>query len=165
MSSDESVFGATSHADWAEMVAKLLGGAPPESLNRIDEDGLAVSALYEIDPTVGTEARPAPQLPQAPADRVRYGWDICQPIFLADLQQTTLTAANSSILTALETGASSLWLSSDEDITAVLPTLFDQVRLPAISVTITAPAAAGDVLESLQTLAGDEAISLHLTHS
>ena len=165
MSSDESVFGATSHADWAEMVARLLGGAPPESLNRIDEDGLAVSALYEIDPTVGTEARPAPQLPQAPADRVRYGWDICQPIFLADLQQTTLTAANSSILTALQTGASSLWLSSDDDITAVLPTLFDQVLLPAISVIITAPAAAGDVLESLQTLAGDEAVSLHLTHS
>ena len=97
MSSDESVFGATSHGDWAEMVAKLLGGAPPESLNRIDEDGLTVSALYEIDPTVGPEARPASQLPQAPADRVRYGWDICQPIFLADLQQTTLTAANSSI--------------------------------------------------------------------
>jgi methylmalonyl-CoA mutase len=165
MSSDESVFGATSHADWAEMVTKLLGGAPPESLNRIDEDGLAVSALYEIDLTVGTEARPAPQLPQAPADRVRYGWDICQPIFLANLQQTTLTAANSSILNALETGASSLWLSSDDDITAVLPTLFDQVLLPAISVIITAPAAAGDVLESLQTLAGDEAVSLHLTHS
>ncbi len=165
MSSDESVFGATSHADWAEMVEKLLGGAPTESLNRIDEDGLTVSALYEIDPTGGTEALPTPQLPKAPADRVRYGWDICQPIFLADLQQTTLTAANSSILAALETGAGSLWLSSDEDVTTVLPTLFDQVLLPAISVTITAPAAPGDVLDSLQTLAGDEAISLHLTHS
>ena len=77
MSSDESVFGATSHADWAEMVAKLLGGAPPEVLTASDEDGLTVSALYEIDPTVGTEALPALQLPQAPADRVRYGWDIC----------------------------------------------------------------------------------------
>ena len=47
MSSDESVFGVTSHTDWAEMVAKLLGGALPESLNRIDEDGLVIGQGIE----------------------------------------------------------------------------------------------------------------------
>ena len=164
MSSDESVFGASSHADWAEMVTKLLGGTSPESLNRIDEDGLVVSALYEIDPAVRTEASLALQMPQAPADRVRYGWDICQPIFLADLQHTSLTAANSSILTALETGASSLWLSSDEDITAVLPALFEQVFLPAISIIIDSPNSV-DLPKLLQALAGEEAISLHFASS
>ena len=110
MSSDESVLGPH-HTLIGRKRSQSCSAARPESPNRIDEDGLAVSALYVIDPTVGTEAPPAPQLPQAPADRVRYGWDICQPIFLADLQQTTLTAANNSILTALETGAGSLWLS------------------------------------------------------
>jgi len=164
MSSDESVFGATSHADWAEMVAKLLGGVSAESLNRIDEDGLAVSALYEIDPVVRPEARLALQLPQAPADRVRYGWDICQPIRLTDLHHTALAAANSSILAALETGANSLWLSSKEDITAVLPALFDQVFLPAIRIIIDAPTSS-DLPQLLQTLAGDKAISLHFANS
>ena len=139
MSSDESVFATASHADWAQMVTKLLGGAPPESLNRHDEDGLMVSVLYPIDPSVGTRARLTPQIPQAPADRVRYGWDICQPIHLADLQDATVKAANTHSLAALASGASSLWLSSDQDITPVLPALFDRVVLSAITVIIDTP--------------------------
>lgn len=165
MSSDESVFATASHADWAQMVTKLLGGAPPESLNRRDEDGLAVSVLYPIDPSVGTRARLMPQIPQAPADRVRYGWDICQPIRLADLQDATVKAANTHILAALESGASSLWLSSDQDITPVLPALFDRVVLPAITVIIDTPAAADDVLRAVQALYGEEPLSLCFTHS
>ena len=165
MSSDESVFAAASHADWAQMVTKLLGGAPPESLNRRDEDGLAVSVLYPIDPSVGTRARLTPQIPQAPADRVRYGWDICQPIRLADLQDATVKAANTHILAALESGASSLWLSSDQDITPVLPALIDHVVLPAITVIIDTPAAADDVLRAVQALYGEEPLSLCFAHS
>lgn len=165
MSSDESVFAAASHADWAQMVTKLLGGAPPESLNRRDEDGLAVSVLYPIDPSVGTRACLMPQIPQAPADRVRYGWDICQPIRLADLQDATVKAANTHILAALESGASSLWLSSDQDITPVLPALIDRVVLPAITVTIDTPATADDVLRTVQALYGEEPLSLCFAHS
>ena len=165
MSSDESVFAAASHADWAQMVTKLLGGAPPESLNRRDEDGLAVSVLYPIDPSVGTKARLTPQIPQAPADRVRYGWDICQPIRLADLQDATVKAANTHILAALESGASSLWLSSDQDITPVLPALIDRVVLPAITVIIDTPATADDVLRAVQALYGEEPLSLCFAHS
>ena len=165
MSSDESVFAAASHADWAQMVTKLLGGAPPESLNRRDEDGLAVSVLYPIDPSVGTRARLTPQIPQAPADRVRYGWDICQPIRLANLQDATVKAANTQILAALESGASSLWLSSDQDITPVLPALIDRVVLPAITVIIDTPATADDVLRAVQALYGEEPLSLCFAHS
>ena len=165
MSSDESVFAAASHADWAQMVTKLLGGAPPESLNRRDEDGLAVSVLYPIDPSVGTRARLTPQIPQAPADRVRYGWDICQPIRLADLQVATVKAANTHILAALESGASSLWLSSDQDITPVLPALIDRVVLPAITMIIDTPATADDVLRAVQALYGEEPLSLCFAHS
>ena len=165
MSSDESVFAAASHADWAQMVTKLLGGAPPESLNRRDEDGLVVSVLYPIDPSVGTRARLTPQIPQAPADRVRNGWDICQPIRLADLQDATVKAANTQILAALESGASSLWLSSDQDITPVLPALIDRVVLPAITVIIDRPTAADDVLRAVQALYGEEPLSLCFTHS
>ena len=165
MSSDESVFAAASHADWAQMVTKLLGGAPPESLNRHDEDGLAVSVLYPIDPSGGTRARLTPQIPQAPADRVRYGWDICQPIRLADPQVATVKAANIHILAALESGASSLWLSSDQDITPVLPALIDRVVLPAITMIIDTPATADDVLRAVQALYGEEPLSLCFTHS
>ena len=165
MSSGESVFATASHADWAQMVTKLLGGAPPESLNRRDEDGLTVSVLYPIDPSVGARARLTPLIPQAPADRVRYGWDICQPIHLADLQDATVKAANNHILAALESSASSLWLSSDQDISPVLPALFDRVVLPAIKVIIDTPAAADDVLRAVQALYGEEPLSLCFAHS
>ena len=152
MSSDESVFATASHADWAQMVTKLLGGAPPGSLNRQDEDGLMVSVLYPIDPSVGTRARLTPQIPQAPADGVRYGWDICQPIHLADLQDATVKAANTHSFAALASGASSLCLSSDQDTTPVLPALFDRVVLSAITVIIDSPAGAEDVLLAVQAL-------------
>ena len=165
MSSGESVFATASHADWAQMVTKLLGGAPPESLNRRDEDGLEVSVLYPIDPSVGARARLTPQIPRAPADRVRYGWDICQPIHLADLQDATVKAANNHILAALESSASSLWLSSDQDISPVLPALFDRVVLPAITVIIDTPAAADNVLRAVQALYGEEPLSLCFAHS
>ena len=124
-----------------------------------------MSVLYPIDPSVGTRARLTPQIPQAPADRVRYGWDICQPIRLADLQDATVKAANTHILAALESGASSLWLSSDQDITPVLPALFDRVVLPAITVIIDTPAAADDVLRAVQALYGEEPLSLCFAHS
>ena len=165
MSSDESVFGPTSHADWAQVVTTLLGGAPPDSLDRLDEDGLVVSAFYPVDAAADADAPGTFNLPQAPADRVRHGWDICQPIHLANLTQTSVRAANTHILAALETGANGLWLSSDADITPALSSLFDGVLLPAISVTISSDAVAADMLESLQRLAGDDAISIGFTHS
>ena len=58
-----------------------------KSLDRVDEDGLKITALYEIQ---GHETADAgknmgaacaiTRLPVNPEAHVAYGWDICQPV-------------------------------------------------------------------------------------
>ena len=171
MSSDESIFPAASRADWAQMVSALLKGAAPQSLDRVDEDGLPLHTLYDLDdlpdsvnladmPGLAGEA--SRFLPQNPGQWVRYGWDICQPITLTGCDEATVKAANTRILAALETGASSIWLTASTDVSAAVSSLFDQVVLSAIGITIDAGAHSQALFQACLALVGDNPASLHL---
>jgi len=143
MSLGESVFSETSRADWAQMVERLLRGDDPATLDRLDEDGLPVRAFYDIEPK-GDEGGVRPRaLPRNPQNWLSHGWDICQPLILPNADMVAIRAVNASMLAALETGATSIWLTIDESlaedaIPAALPVLFDRVILSAIGVTIDA---------------------------
>ena len=48
MSSTQSKFPSASREDWHALVSAALKGGDPQSLDRLDEDGLAIKALYDI---------------------------------------------------------------------------------------------------------------------
>ena len=121
MSSDESVFPASSHASWVEAVSRVLKGAPASSLDRLDEDGLPTCVFYPV--TAEHNAPPHPDMrpcPQNPSHWLRHGWDICQPVEIDSIDPAAFMRANASILAALETGANSIWLTSGGDIAPVM---------------------------------------------
>ncbi|MDB2324117.1 methylmalonyl-CoA mutase family protein [Alphaproteobacteria bacterium] len=165
MSSDESVFPASSHASWAAAVSRLLKGAPASSLDRLDEDGLPTAVFYPVtaknDAVQNSNIR---TYPQNPSHWLRHGWDICQPIEVKGIDPAAILRTNTSMLAALETGANSIWLTSGGDIAPVMTSLFEGIVLPAISVTIDAGADTDLVLPAL--LSGQGApYRINLAHS
>jgi len=143
MSSGESVFSETSRADWTQMVERLLRGDDPATLDRLDEDGLLVRAFYDIEPKIDKGGEHPRALPRNPQNWLLHGWDICQPLTLLNADMAAIRAVNASMMAALETGATSIWLTIDESIAqdaipAAVPVLFDGVILSAIGVTIDA---------------------------
>ena len=48
MSSTHSKFPSASRENWHALVSAALNGGEPQSLDRVDEDGLAIRALYDI---------------------------------------------------------------------------------------------------------------------
>ena len=65
MSSPVLSFPAADRQQWQDIVAKALNGASAESLNRTDEDGLDIAALYQVEPTAVTKSG---QVPRTPVD-------------------------------------------------------------------------------------------------
>ena len=82
MSSPILSFPAADFQQWRDTVIKALKGASPDSLNRIDEDGLDLLALYQVAPLAEPKADTVPiyRLTANPAQRLADGWRICQPV-------------------------------------------------------------------------------------
>jgi len=78
MSSTQNKFPSASREDWRQLVSAALKGADPQSLNRRDEDGLEIEALYDIvvPETVPNAACALARLPVNPAVHIAHGWDI-----------------------------------------------------------------------------------------
>jgi len=163
MSLDESRFPASSRAEWAAMVTDLLKGAAPETLDRLDEDGLLIRTLYDI--SAQADQAPPRWLPQDPAHWVTHGWDICQPVSLTACNEAALKSANQSILTALESGATSLWLTMPGDCADQLPTLLDKVVLSAIGLVIDCGPDSDHVMATLEAFAAGKPVAVRLTHA
>ena len=80
-------FDAADMAHWTGMVTRLLKGAPVESLDRFDEDGLVTNAFY---PVSAPDGAPPPLLPMNAARRPVEGWRVVQTV-PADMQKQILT--------------------------------------------------------------------------
>ena len=82
MSSTQSKFPSASREDWHALVSAALKGGDPQSLDRLDEDGLAIKALYDIASyaAASPDACAITRLPVNPANHIAHGWDICQPV-------------------------------------------------------------------------------------
>jgi methylmalonyl-CoA mutase len=136
MSSYQSVFPAAERSAWDALVKKIMNGALPDSLDRRDEDGLLIKALYDI---TDDEAGVFGALPAGPnaANRSLYGWDITQPINAAHKgERTAITASNEHIMTALRSGANSLSLFIDEESADHFDALLDGVILDAVDIQL-----------------------------
>ena len=126
------------------MVTRLLDGAPVESLDRFDEDGLVTNAFY---PVPSPDEVPPPLLPMNAARRPVEGWRVVQTV-PADM-------GNAEILDALMSGATGLMLSNaDED---ALASQLQGVMLKAVSIGLEAGAATGSHYHRLLSMAGADA--------
>ena len=60
MSSPVLSFPAAGRRQWQDIITQALKGASVESLNRTDEDGLDIAALYQVEPTADTKSGRVP---------------------------------------------------------------------------------------------------------
>ncbi len=144
MSSTENKFPTVGRNRWWSTVGAATKGGDPRSLNRLDEDGLEIEALYSVeslDQQSGT-VFPINRLPVNPMAHIAHGWDICQPINASGPAEDT----NRLILDELSDGVGTIWF---ED----LPTANLKTNLPVMMRDIVM-SAAGFSLE-----AGDDAMS------
>ena len=130
MANTDAEFEAADQAVWMEMARRILKGVAPDSLDRIDEDGLVTRALYPVD-MPGDDDAPAHILPAFPRRRLGEGWQVCQPV--------GLDAANADIHEALGSGATALLLRSGAP--AEIGRLLDGVVLTAVGLGLEGEAA------------------------
>ena len=109
MSSPVLSFPAADRQQWQDIVAKALKGASADSLQRTDEDGLDIAALYQVEPLADTSKVQVPvhRLTFDPAQRLSYGWRICQPVDGGGKADDV----NGKILDELSGGATGVYLS------------------------------------------------------
>ena len=138
MSSTQSKFPSASREDWHALVSAALKGGDPQSLDRIDEDGLAIKALYDIASC--EVASPGDcaitRLPVNPANHIAHGWDICQPV-MAD---GSAKAINRLILDELQGGVGTIWLQGLQtpDLVGCLSVMMQDVVLAAAGIHLDA---------------------------
>ena len=132
MSSHQTVFPAATRADWEAMATKVLRGAAIETLTRHDEDNLPVQALYPVEVEASCQVGKIIAPGGAVADRLTYGWDVAQPIWVSN-NPAAIDQTNRIILDALESGATAVILWLEQGASAHFAQLFDQVTLSAIS--------------------------------
>ena len=151
MAFNEAEFDAADMADWTGMARKILKGADPGGLGRVDEDGLVTAVLYPVAPA----DMAAPLLPADPARRLAAGWHVCQPMPQA--------ATSADCLDALNSGATALMLRTAD--AGALAAQLDGVVLPAIGIGFDGDAASADHYRALMALAedrGDDATALEI---
>lgn len=138
MSSTQNKFPSASREDWRQLVSAALKGADPQSLNRRDEDGLEIEALYDIvvPETVPNAACALARLPVNPAVHIAHGWDICQPVLATGAPQSL----NQLILEGLQDGVGTIWLQGLEagNLAVDLPVIMQDVVLPAAGIALDA---------------------------
>ena len=84
MSSIDNRFPPASHDNWIAAVEKMLRGGTLDSLQRFDEDGLIINALYDggTAELAGDMATSVRRLSHDPARRTAHGWDVRQPLHI-----------------------------------------------------------------------------------
>ncbi|MDC1383158.1 methylmalonyl-CoA mutase family protein [Candidatus Puniceispirillum sp.] len=138
MSSTENNFPSIDRNQWESLVASTLKDDDPQSLNRLDEDGLEIEALYSIkslDQRSDTSF-PITRLPVDPMAHMAHGWDICQPVNAAGPAEET----NRLILDELGDGVGSIWLEDlpTGDLATNLPVMMQDIILSAAGVNLDA---------------------------
>ena len=119
-------FTAADMAQWNEMVAKVLKGAPLSSLDRLDENGVVTHPFYAVDlpeNSAGPDSLgPQPViLPAQPLTRLNQGWDVCEA--------GSGTASNADIMDAVTSGATALVLHGDDAIQRLDGVVLSAVKL------------------------------------
>ena len=96
MSSIENKFPSIDRDQWRVMVMATLKNKNLQSLDRLDEDGLKIKALYEIQGHAAAAtskntgiACAITRLPVNPETHMAHGWDICQPVSVDGLAEET----------------------------------------------------------------------------
>ena len=150
MSSPVLSFPAADRQQWQDIVAKALNGASAESLNRTDEDGLDIAALYQVEVKANNKLGqvPAHRLTANPAQRVAYGWRVCQPVDGGGKADEV----NDKILDELTGGATGVYLSLGPVSAPDLEQMLHDVVLGAADIMIDAGQHIGSVMAAFETL-------------
>ena len=151
MSSTQSQFPSASREEWRALVRAALKGGDPESLNRQDEDGLEIKALYDIAAVEAgsDDACAITRLPVNPATHMAHGWDICQPVMASGSAKDT----NRLILEELQDGVGTIWLQDVRmaDLAGALPMMMQDVVLSAAGLNLDA---GNDVMAQMAAFSG-----------
>ena len=150
MAFNDAEFDVAEMAAWSDMARRILKGASPDSLDRIDEDGLVTKLFYPVKE--GSDDVSGHVIPAFPYQRLANGWQVCQPL--------SADATNEDVHEALSSGATAL--SVLEAAPDALAIFFDGVVLPAVGIGFDGGAATAVHYRSLLTLAGDDAGSLEI---
>lgn len=143
MSSIQNKFPSIDRNQWRAMVTVMMKDKNPQRLDRVDEDGLEIKALYEIlgyeiaATTINTDTACAiTRLPVNPVAHMAHGWDICQPVN----GDGTFEETNRLILDELRDGVGTIWLEQmpTANLAANLPVIMRDVLLPAAGINLDA---------------------------
>ena len=150
MSSPVLSFPAADRQQWQDIVVKALKGASADSLHRTDEDGLDIAALYQVEPTADNKSGqvPAHRLTANPAQRVAYGWRVCQPVDGGGKADEV----NDKILDELTGGATGVYPSLGSVSAPDLEQMLHDVVLGAADMIIDAGPHIGDVIATFETI-------------
>ncbi len=141
MSSVENKFPSIDREQWRAMVKATMKNNTSKSLDRVDEDGLEIKALYEIQgheaADVGKNTAAAcaiTRLPVNPESHLAHGWDICQPVSADGPVEET----NRLILDELRDGVGTIRLEqmSTANLGTNLPMMMRDVLLPAVGIDL-----------------------------
>ena len=138
MSFTHSKFPSASREDWHALVSAALKGGDPQSLDRLDEDGLAIKALYDIASFAAASSNTCAitRLPVNPTSHIAHGWDICQPV----MANGSAKDINRLILDELQDGVGTIWLQGlqNDDIAGHLPAMMQDVIFNAAGIHLDA---------------------------
>ena len=151
MSSPVICFPAADRQQWQDLVRKVLQGKTLDSLNRIDEDGLEIAVLYQVEKNeaLSSDSVPIHRLPVNSAHRLEYGWQICQPIYT----ETEPETVNKNILEELEGGSSAIYLTINSLTERKLEFILSNVFLEAVDIVLDAGTDVCDVLPAFERIA------------
>jgi methylmalonyl-CoA mutase len=141
MSSALNKFPAIDRNQWLATVTSAMENKNSKNLDRVDEDGLKIKALYEIqgrdiattDKSTFTTCA-ITRLPVNPEAHLAHGWDICQPVGAAGPAEET----NRLILDELNDGVSTIWLEQmpTANLASNLSVMMRDVLLPAVGINL-----------------------------
>ena len=151
MSSPVLSFPLAGQQQWQDLVTKALKGVAPDSLHHLDEDGLDIATLYQIKAVspAASDQVPVHRLTAHPAQRLAYGWRVCQPVE-ADAAPETVNAA---ILDELTAGATGIDPHLGSGAATQLEQMLHDVVLGAADIVLDAGPHVGDALAAFAKMA------------
>jgi methylmalonyl-CoA mutase len=151
MSSPVISFPLADQQQWQDLVTKALKGVAPDSLHHLDEDGLDIAALYQIEAVspAASDQVPAHRLTAHPAQRLAYGWQVCQPVETDAAPE----AVNAVILDELAGGATGIYLNFGSAAATQLEQILHDVVLGAADIVLDAGPHVGNVLAAFKKMA------------
>ena len=151
MSSPVLSFPLADQQQWQDLVTKALKGVAPDSLHHLDEDGLDIAALYQIEAVspAASDQVPAHRLTAHPAQRLAYGWRVCQPVE----SDATSETVNAAILDELAGGATGIYLNLGSAAAPQLEQMLHDVVLGAADIVLDAGPHVGDALAAFAKMA------------